>query len=48
MLGEKSSSGVISAGGAKATWFKDSEGNILAIIRTVKMNQVLPTGQIEP
>ena len=32
MPGEKSPSGVVNAGGAKAAWFKDSEGNILAII----------------
>ena len=32
MPGEKSASGVITAGGAKAAWFKDTEGNILAII----------------
>jgi catechol 2,3-dioxygenase-like lactoylglutathione lyase family enzyme len=31
--GEKSPSGVLTAGGAKAAWFKDSEGNILAIIQ---------------
>jgi predicted enzyme related to lactoylglutathione lyase len=31
--GEKSPSGVITAGGAKAAWFKDSEGNIMAIIQ---------------
>ena len=30
--GEKSPSGVVTAGGAKAAWFKDSEGNILALI----------------
>jgi hypothetical protein len=30
--GRKSPSGVVSAGGAKAPWFKDSEGNIVAII----------------
>jgi hypothetical protein len=30
---EKSPSGVVIAGGAKAAWFKDSEGNILAIIQ---------------
>ena len=30
--GEKSPSGVVTAGGARAAWFKDSEGNILAII----------------
>ena len=35
MPGEKSPSGVITAGGAKAAWFKDSEGNILAIIENV-------------
>lgn len=33
MPGEKSPSGVITAGGAKAAWFKDSEGNILAIVQ---------------
>jgi len=33
--GEKSASGVVTAGGAKAAWFKDSEGNILAIIENV-------------
>jgi predicted enzyme related to lactoylglutathione lyase len=31
--GEKSPSGVVTAGGAKAAWFKDSEGNIMAIIQ---------------
>jgi predicted enzyme related to lactoylglutathione lyase len=31
--GEKSPSGVLTGGGAKAAWFKDSEGNILAIIQ---------------
>jgi predicted enzyme related to lactoylglutathione lyase len=30
--GEQSPSGAVIAGGAKAAWFKDSEGNILAII----------------
>ena len=30
--GAKSASGVLTAGGAKAAWFKDTEGNILAII----------------
>jgi predicted enzyme related to lactoylglutathione lyase len=33
MDGEKSPSGVVTAGGAKAAWFKDSEGNIMAIIQ---------------
>ena len=35
MPGERSPSGAISAGGAKAAWFKDSEGNILAIIQSL-------------
>ena len=35
MSGEKSASGVVSAGGAKAAWFKDSEGNILALIQSL-------------
>ena len=33
--GERSPSGVVTAGGAKAAWLKDSEGNILAIIQSV-------------
>ena len=33
MPGERSPQGAITAGGAKATWFKDSEGNILALIQ---------------
>ena len=32
MPGDRSPRGVATAGGAKAAWFKDSEGNILAII----------------
>jgi predicted enzyme related to lactoylglutathione lyase len=35
MPGERSPSGVVTAGGARAAWFKDSEGNILAIIQSV-------------
>jgi predicted enzyme related to lactoylglutathione lyase len=31
--GDKSPSGVLTAGGARAAWFKDSEGNIMAIIQ---------------
>jgi len=31
--GERSASGAITAGGAKAAWFKDSEGNIMALIQ---------------
>jgi catechol-2,3-dioxygenase len=33
MPGERSPEGAVIAGGAKAAWFKDSEGNILAIIQ---------------
>ncbi len=33
--GERSAEGAVSAGGAKAAWFKDSEGNILAIIQSL-------------
>src|SRR5688572_600676 len=33
MPGQKSPSGAITAGGAKAAWFKDSEGNIMAVIQ---------------
>jgi len=35
MPGERSPSGAVIAGGAKAAWFKDSEGNILALIETL-------------
>jgi predicted enzyme related to lactoylglutathione lyase len=35
MPGDKSPSGVITAGGAKTAWFKDTEGNILAIVQDV-------------
>ena len=35
MPGEKSPSGVVTAGGAKAAWFKDSEGNLMAIIQSL-------------
>ena len=35
MPGERSPSGAVTAGGAKAAWFKDTEGNILAIIQAV-------------
>jgi len=35
MPGERSSEGAVIAGGAKAAWFRDSEGNILAIIQTL-------------
>jgi catechol 2,3-dioxygenase-like lactoylglutathione lyase family enzyme len=32
MPGKKSAAGATIAGGAKAAWFKDSEGNIMALI----------------
>ena len=35
MPGERSSEGAVTAGGAKAAWFKDSEGNILAIVQSL-------------
>ena len=35
MPGEKSPSGAITAHGAKAAWFVDTEGNILALIENV-------------
>lgn len=33
MPGERSPAGAVIAGGAKAAWFRDSEGNILALIQ---------------
>jgi len=33
--GERSAQGAITEGGAKAAWFKDSEGNIMALIQEV-------------
>ncbi len=33
--GAHSPAGAVTAGGAKAAWFKDSEGNIMAIIEAV-------------
>ena len=33
--GERSAAGAITAGGAKAAWFKDSEGNIMALVQTL-------------
>jgi predicted enzyme related to lactoylglutathione lyase len=35
MPGERSASGAVTAGGAKAAWFKDSEGNIMALVQTL-------------
>jgi len=35
MPGERSPAGAVINGGAKAAWFKDSEGNILALIQNL-------------
>ena len=35
MPGERSPEGAVTAGGAKAAWFKDSEGNIMALIENL-------------
>ena len=35
MPGERSPSGAITAGGAKAAWFKDSDGNIMALVQSL-------------
>jgi predicted enzyme related to lactoylglutathione lyase len=35
MPGMKTVNGIATAGGAKAAWFKDTEGNILALIETL-------------
>jgi predicted enzyme related to lactoylglutathione lyase len=35
MPGERSAQGAITAGGAKAAWFKDSEGNIMALVQSL-------------
>jgi predicted enzyme related to lactoylglutathione lyase len=34
--GMKTVNGIVTAGGAKAAWFKDSEGNIMALIQSLK------------
>ena len=36
MPGMKTVNGIATAGGAKSAWFKDTEGNILAIIQDVR------------
>lgn len=36
MPGERSPAGAVIAGGAKAAWFKDSEGNIMALIENLQ------------
>jgi len=35
MPGQKSENGIVTGGGAKAAWFKDSEGNIMAVIQSL-------------
>ena len=35
MEGTRSPSGAVTAGGAKSAWFKDTEGNILALVQPV-------------
>lgn len=35
MPGVKTENGIATGGGAKAAWFKDSEGNILAIVQDI-------------
>lgn len=34
--GERSPEGAVVEGGAKAAWFKDTEGNIMALVETMK------------
>jgi catechol 2,3-dioxygenase-like lactoylglutathione lyase family enzyme len=36
MPGQRSAAGAVTAGGAKAAWFRDSEGNIMALIETLQ------------
>jgi hypothetical protein len=36
MPGIKTVNGIVTAGGNRAAWFKDSEGNILALIQSVR------------
>ena len=35
MPGMKTADSIFTGGGAKAAWFKDSEGNILAVIQNL-------------
>ena len=39
MPGMKTVNGIATAGGAKAAWFKDTEGNIMAVIQNVNGNK---------
>jgi hypothetical protein len=36
MPGVKTENGIATGGGAKAAWFKDTEGNILALIQPLR------------
>src|SRR5438093_3562755 len=36
MPGLKTENGIATAGGAKSAWFKDTEGNILALVQTLR------------
>ena len=36
MPGLKTVNGIVSGGGARAAWFKDTEGNIMALIQSMK------------
>lgn len=36
MPGLKTTNGIATAGGAKTAWFKDTEGNILAVVQTLR------------
>jgi catechol 2,3-dioxygenase-like lactoylglutathione lyase family enzyme len=36
MPGLKTKDGIATAGGAKTAWFKDTEGNIMAIVQTLR------------
>jgi catechol 2,3-dioxygenase-like lactoylglutathione lyase family enzyme len=37
--GMKTVNGILTAGGAKTAWFKDTEGNILAIVQDVRSSR---------
>lgn len=37
--GVKTVNGIATGGGAKAAWFKDSEGNIMAVVQDVRATQ---------
>ena len=45
--GMKTVNGIATAGGAKAAWFKDTEGNILAIIQDVRAPKGRPSRETD-